>query len=172
MEVLSNIGFDWQVALANFVSFLIIFFILKQKVFGPVGKILDERKEKMSSGLAKALESEEKSKRAEQESQELLMQARSKANTLVADAQGKADAIVAEASTKAQEEASKILEQNKERIEHEQNIAMREIGKEASRLVVLGVEKVLGKKVDNEQDLALAQATLAQLEEHKTPTQG
>lgn len=163
MEVLTNIGFDWQVALANFVSFLIIFFILKQKVFGPVGAILEQRKEKITHGFTKALESEEKIKRAEEESQALIMEAHSKANKIMLEAQGKADLVVAEAANKAQGEATKILDQNKERIEHEQKAALREVEKQASRLVVLGVEKVLNKKVGLEQNLELVEATIAEL---------
>ena len=165
MEVLTNIGFDWQVALANFVTFLIIFFILKYKVFGPVGKILDDRREKIAAGLAKAIESEEQSKRTQEESQEILMQARTQANGLLAEAQTRSDALVNDASIKAQNEATKIFEQNKERIEHEQTLAMREVEREASRLVVLAVERVLGKKVDQDQDLELAQATIEQLQD-------
>ncbi len=165
MEVLSNIGFDWQVALANFVSFLIIFFILKKWVFGPVGTLLDERKSKIETGIARAQEGEERSKLAEQEAHDMVMEARSKANQVVAQAQEKADAISAQTSERVSQESEAILDQARQRIEHEEQIALRELSKKASSLVVLGVEKVLGKKVDQDIDRELAEQTLAELED-------
>jgi F0F1-type ATP synthase membrane subunit b/b' len=42
LGILGKIGFDWQVALANLVNFLIIFWILKKFAFKPVREILQK----------------------------------------------------------------------------------------------------------------------------------
>ena len=54
LEILGNIGFDWPVALANLVNFLIIFFLLHKFVFKPLGKTVEKRKRDIADGLAAA----------------------------------------------------------------------------------------------------------------------
>jgi F0F1-type ATP synthase membrane subunit b/b' len=53
-EILGKIGFDWQVALANLVNFLIIVFLLKKFAFKPIAKIIQDRQNKINEGLENA----------------------------------------------------------------------------------------------------------------------
>jgi F-type H+-transporting ATPase subunit b len=49
--VLSKLGFDWQVALANLVNFLIVYFLLKKVVFNKLRDAILERKAKAQEGV-------------------------------------------------------------------------------------------------------------------------
>jgi F0F1-type ATP synthase membrane subunit b/b' len=51
MEVLAKLGFDWKVALANLVNFLIIYLLLRNVVFKKLGNAIRERREKIQAGL-------------------------------------------------------------------------------------------------------------------------
>ena len=110
MDVLNNIGFDWQVALANFINFLIIFWILKTWVFGPVEKIINERKAKIAEGLEQAQESEKELLHAKEAATNEIKRAKSQANQIMAEAKDTADNQVAHAKDKASQEASAIIE--------------------------------------------------------------
>jgi len=50
-SVLSKLGFDWQVALANLVNFLIVYFLLKKVVFNKLRDAIIERKAKTEEGV-------------------------------------------------------------------------------------------------------------------------
>src|SRR5690606_24538087 len=104
------IGFDWQIALANFINFLIIFYILKRFVFGPVKKIVDERQAKIQAGIDKAQQSETELLVAQQKAQQEIKAARSQANQIVADAQDQADAQISAAKGIAEKEAQAVLD--------------------------------------------------------------
>jgi len=49
--VLSKLGFDWQVALANLVNFLIVYLLLKKVVFNKLRDAILERKAKAEEGV-------------------------------------------------------------------------------------------------------------------------
>jgi hypothetical protein len=52
--ILANLGFDWRVALANLVNFLVIILILKYFAFKPIAKIINEREDKIKKGIEDA----------------------------------------------------------------------------------------------------------------------
>ena len=109
MEVLSNIGFDWQVALANFINFLIIFYILKKFVFGPIGKIIQKRNSIIQEGVSKAQQSETELLVAQQKASEEIKAAKSHANQIIADAKETGDKSIAYAQAKQKKKPHSFL---------------------------------------------------------------
>ena len=159
-EVLSNIGFDWQVALANFINFLIIFWILKKKVFGPVGKIITERTEKIQSGIDQAQQSETELLVAKQKAEEEIKAARSQANQIMADAKETADNQVAHAKGKASEEASAIVDKAHAQIEKDKVQMEKQLYEKTANLVALGVQKILDEEVTESKNSELSKRAL------------
>jgi len=148
MEILRNIGFDWQIALANFINFLIIFAILKYFVFGPVQKIIDARNAKIADGLDKAQQSEQALLVAEQKADEEIKTAKSQANQIVADAKEVADAQVLHATTQAEQSAAEVLKKADAQIEKNKAQMEKELLEKTAGLVALGVEKILQEDVN------------------------
>lgn len=167
LEVLSNIGFDWQVALANFINFLIIFWILKKWVFGPVGKIISERNEKIQSGIDQAQESETQLLVAKQKAEEEIKAARSQANQIVADAKGNADDQIAHAKDKASTEAAAIVEKAHVQIEKDKVQMEKELFEKTAGLVALGVQKILDEEVTEPKNSELSKRALDILSKQK-----
>jgi F-type H+-transporting ATPase subunit b len=163
MEVLNNIGFDWQVALVNFVSFLLIFFILKKWVFGPVGEILTQRKETIQEGVAKAERSEEELKAAQEQGKQIISDSRAEANQIVAEAKQHGDELIEKATTKAEQEAQKVTQKAQESIEKEKQDMQRELLSETAQLVSLGVAKLLEEEVDEKKHQELTSRALKDL---------
>lgn len=167
MEILSNIGFDWQVALANFVSFIIIFAILKKWVFGPVGDIIERRKQTIAEGVSKAERSEQELQQAEALAQQTVKEAKAQANAIIADAQQHSDTVVEGAKKKAQEQADAIATKAQESIEKEKQKVERELLEKTAGLVSLGVQKILEEEVGAEKDRELTDRALSILKSHQ-----
>jgi F-type H+-transporting ATPase subunit b len=166
MEVFTNIGFDWQVALANFVSFLIIFWILKKWVFGPVGDIIQQRKETIEDGVNMAQKSQEELERAQKQAEDTLREANADANSIVAKAKSHGDDLIASATAQAQEEAQKVSAKAQESIEKEKQAIERELLAKTAGLVSLGVQKILQEEVDEAKHDELTKRALSALESH------
>ncbi len=132
------------------IFFLITFFVLKRYAFGPVQKMIDERRERIRQSL-------EEADSARAQAQELLEEHRK----LVADARGDADRILAEARrvSEAQRERAKEetevdrqrrLEETKRLIEAETQRALEQIRAEVADLTLIATERITGKVLDDE----------------------
>lgn len=147
-NILEQLGFDWKVALANLVNFLIIFYLLRNVVFKKIGIAIKERQDKIKKGLEDAKLAEEALLLAESEQEKIIKEAH-KESRLIAD-QAKKEALEAKEKTlklaeKEAEEikAKKLLEI--ERYKEEENKKMRLAYVD---LVVAGVERVTIKNID------------------------
>src|SRR5690348_9342004 len=76
-------GLNWKLFIAQLVNFGIILFVLWKWVFGPVGKKLQERSDKIEKSLQQAKEIEEKHKAAEQHRMLEIEKARKEASEIV-----------------------------------------------------------------------------------------
>lgn len=163
MEVLTNIGFDWQVAVANFISFLLIYWILKKYAFGPIGKIIDERKKVINEGVSRAQESETELLVAKQKAEEELKEARSQANQIVAKAKENGDDLLARAQADAEGKADIEMDKAHKNIEKQKEQMERDLLEKTAGLVALGVAKILDEDVDAKQNESISERALETL---------
>jgi F-type H+-transporting ATPase subunit b len=59
-QLLSQLGIDWKLLIAQAVNFFLLLIILKMFVYGPLTKMLHERRARIEEGLAKAKEADER----------------------------------------------------------------------------------------------------------------
>jgi F-type H+-transporting ATPase subunit b len=59
-QLLSQLGIDWKLLIAQAVNFFLLLLILRLYVYGPLMAMLRERREKIEEGLAKAKEADER----------------------------------------------------------------------------------------------------------------
>ncbi len=97
LEILGKIGFDWQVALANLVNFLIIFFILRRFAWKPLKNVIEERQQKIVKGLEDAQKAATDLKMAEEIRKQKVEDAKLHANQIVSDANLKSASIISAA---------------------------------------------------------------------------
>ena len=148
IEALGNIGFNWQVALANFVNFLIIFWILKKFAFGPMQKKIDERNEIIAGGVDNAKKAEEQLKNAEANYEKQITQAKKDAHSIIAIAQEEKKSIVEKAGSEAEERAAEIVARAEERMESEMQQMKTEFRKYAAELSIQSAERIIGDSLD------------------------
>ncbi len=148
LNVLAKIGFDWQVALANLVNFLIIFFLLKRFAFGPIQRLIEDRQRHIREGLDNRDRADAMVREAEESAQAINMHARGEANAIVAQAHERGADVISAAERTAQERAEAIARDAQKTIQQERDAALREVAKASSALVVDAVEKIIDQDVD------------------------
>lgn len=144
--LLSKIGFDLEVAIANLVNFLIIFLLFKIFFFKPIQKMIDERKAKIQQGLEQAVEAEQAIKKAEEDASAIVRDAKSEAATVLADAQKHATKLKEQASLDGQAERTRIVERAEREIAQDRKRMEEDVEKEMTRLVGTLAEKAVAQK--------------------------
>lgn len=155
LDSLAKIGFDWQVALANFVNFLIIFWLLKRFVFAPMQDKFKERRETIEKGIEDAKIAERERTMAEAKKEKIVEGARGEANTIVADARNKEQEIIEEAKSEAQKEQERIRKEAQKALEREKNDMKESLRHETADLIISSVEKILKEEVDEKKNKEL-----------------
>ncbi len=160
LSVLHSIGFNSHVALANFVNFLIVLFILNKFVFKKVIKTIDERDGIIRKGLTDASQAESNLKQANKMSEEIISEAKHKAEL---DIKTKID--------HANAEAASIVNHSKDQIENLKNTLTNKIAtaekdthesfaKMAPELLVKMFKETLGKNLDSKTNNDLVSALI------------
>lgn len=156
-------GLNWKLFIAQLVNFGIILFVLWKWVFGPVGKKLQERTDKIEKSLQQAKEIEEKHRAAEQHRIMEIEKARKEAGEIVEKAQKAANQTKEQIMAEAKQASEKLIEQTKQQLADEKNKLLREVREEAANLVVLATEKLLRSKLDPHKDAQIIKESLKDL---------
>lgn len=149
MEVLSKLGFDWKVALANLVNFLIIYYLLRNVVFKKLGAAIKERREKIQGGLDNAEKAQTALMMAENEKERILVEGHQEAKEIVLSAQTSGEKIIEKAKTEAEIEAAKIKQATLKEIDTLRENQKEEIQNKSIDLIISGIETVLKKELDS-----------------------
>jgi F-type H+-transporting ATPase subunit b len=148
--ILSNIGFDWRVALANFANFLIIFFLLKRYAFASIKSALDERKLRIAKGLEDARRAETSLLMADQERDLTLERAREEANEIISLAKVQEETMIARARERAEQEAKHILRDADIKIQIKQEQMEQGIKVQTANIIASGIERILREKLGSD----------------------
>lgn len=158
-------GFHVEVSrlIAQIVALLIVFGLLRWKAWGPITKILDERREKIADGLQYAEEMKGKLADAERKQSETIKEAALEAKQITADAQKTAKEIVEKTTADAQRRAEEIVTQTREALSLERNQMMAEIKEHAAHLVTLTTAKILSRELSDAEKASYAEKAVQEL---------
>jgi len=159
-ELISKLGIDWKLLIAQIVNFLVLLFVLYKFAYGPILAMLEKRQKKIEKGLADAEEAHKKLQESEEKQKEILKKARTEANVIVEKAHIQAEKSKSEIAVEAKAQAEKILANAKIEIEREKEKTIGEIKSEIGSLVVAAAEKIIGEKMDGEKDKKLIERSL------------
>jgi F-type H+-transporting ATPase subunit b len=147
---LQSIGFDWQVALAHLVNFLLVVWLLNRFVFSPLQDTVENRQEKIEQGVAEAKKAKEKLREAKSEREAILSAAKDKRQEIVTEARQQADEIIAEAKEEAREEAETIKRQARKDMKKQRKQMQQEVRDAVGKLAVQSAEKILQREVSED----------------------
>lgn len=160
LEVLSKVGFDPKVALANLVNFLLIFWVIKKFAWKPLKDIVSKRQAVIAEGLSKAQEADTLRIEAEEDYKKRLGEADQEAFAIVSDAHKQGKNVLEHAHAKAHKDSESIVEMCRGQIEQERKDMEKDVSRQTANLIVDGLEKVLKEKMTADKDKAFVENLL------------
>jgi len=151
------------------VAFAITLWVLKRYAFGPVQKLIDERRDRIRQSIEEADRAREEARSLLEEHRALIGQAKSQAEEILAEARKVADAQRERLRGELEEDRQRRLEETQRQIDQATAQALGEIRREVGALAALAAEKITRKTLtDTDQkrliDEALAEIDFSQLE--------
>lgn len=154
LDILGSVGFNWHVALANFINFLIILFILNKFFFRKLGKTISDRQEVIERGLSQASDAEKALMKAEEEKREIIHAAKKESHSIIEEAKVQAEELVVSIKGEANAEISQKLVVLAEKEAHVRMKVEKEFADQAPALVAKlyaqTLKKNLSEKDNNE----------------------
>jgi len=164
MELLTKLGIDWRLLIAQLVNFLILVLILYKFLYKPLLKMLEGRKEKIEKGLRDAEQLGVELEKTKELQVAEIQKAKQEARGIIEEAEKRAEAAGAETKAKTKAEVEKLITVAKNQIVGEKEKMMVEIKNEAAALVLAVAEKVVGKMIDAKAQKSLIEETLREVD--------
>ena len=162
-QIFSNFGVTWPKFIAQIILFLVVYWVLNRYAFGPVLKMLNERRRRIEEGQHNAEKIKKQLAEAELRYQEVLRKANEEATRLLEEARTSSDAISQKQLQQAIKDAEGIIAKAQDTIVQERNKMIYEVKKEMVGLVVNTTAKVVGKVLTPEDQKRLSEETVKQL---------
>lgn len=132
------------------VIFAIVFVILAKFGFPIITGMVEKRTRRIDDAIAAARKAEDSLAGVVQEQARLLEEAKAEHARILQEAAVQRDAMLAKAHEDAREEARKMIEDAKVRIQNEKEAALREVRKEVAVLSLAIAEKVISRELSTE----------------------
>jgi F-type H+-transporting ATPase subunit b len=159
-EASSGLAINWFWIIVSSANFLFFFFVLKLVAFGPVGRLLEARRERIEQGLKDAEQARRDREGAEHDRLATLTEARREANEILARAQKVAqetrDADIAATRT----ELERLRDRATAEIQAEKQRALTDLRTEVADLALLAAGKVVGESMTGDRQRRLVEAFL------------
>jgi F-type H+-transporting ATPase subunit b len=132
------------------VFFLITFWVLKRYAFGPIQKVIDERRDRIRQSLEEAERARTEAQNLLEEHRKLISQARGDADRILVEARRVSEAQRERAKEETEVDRQRRLEETKRLIEAETQRALEQIRSEVADLTLIATERITGKVLDDE----------------------
>jgi F-type H+-transporting ATPase subunit b len=146
------------------VCFLIALFVLKRYAFGPIQKLIDERRERIRRALDEADEARDEARTLLEEHRKLIGQARSEAEEILSEARQVAKGMQERVKEETEVDRQRRLEETKRQIEAETRRALEAIRSEVAELSLVAAEKVTRKSLDDKDQRRLIDEAVGELD--------
>lgn len=161
MEVLTKLGIDWKLLLAQAVNFLVLLWVLKRYAYRPLLRALEARTKKIEQGLKDAEASQSKLQGVIEEEKKILSAAREEARSILIEAEGIAKKRDTLMLNETKQKIDRMITEADAHLAENQATLLREAKAELAETVLLATQKVLGEKVGVELDADLIKKSLS-----------
>lgn len=163
-ELIHKLGIDWKLLLANAVTFLIVLWVLRKYAFGPILKILDQRREMAAKTVAEKKAAAEALAGADAQHHEIIRDARSQAGQILVEARGQAEVMKHRLLEEAKLSAEKVMAEMKADIKRERAAMMADAKRELADIVTAAAGSLLENHAGQVFDAKAAEAALREVE--------
>jgi F-type H+-transporting ATPase subunit b len=146
------------------IAFGLTFILLRRFAFGPVQRIIDQRRDR----IREALDEADKARQEARQLRELTLEEREEAKLqreqILEETRRQAQTLFQQARQKADEDLRERLDKNQEELEAENRRIQEQIRRDVVELTLLAAEKVTGKSLDAEDQRRLIDETIEELD--------
>jgi F-type H+-transporting ATPase subunit b len=155
LDILNNIGINPVFLLAQILNFVVLALLLRALLYGPITRMLDERRAKIEKGLEDARAAETARANAEAERQSILDGARAEAQKARAEATQQAEQVALKIKADAEAEAEKIRANALIALSAERDKMLGELRGQIAALAIAASNKLIGESLDRRRQEAL-----------------
>jgi F-type H+-transporting ATPase subunit b len=152
------------------VAFLITFFVLKRWAFGPIQKLIDERRDQIARSIAEADNARDEARSLLEEHKKLMQEARGEAEAIIAEARKTRESMETRMREETEVERQRRLEETRREIAAETSRALEQIRAEVADLTLEATSIVVGRKLDADRDRELISEAIDSLDFSKLET--
>jgi F-type H+-transporting ATPase subunit b len=156
-------GLNAPFFIAQVVNFFLVIFVLKKFAFGPIQKMLEERRNRIAQGEEKLKRIEKQLAESEQATAAAIAKANEDAMRLIQEAREGAHAFSEQKAQEAVAQAQQILEKAEASARADRQRLGDEIRREFGRLVATTTAQVTGKVLTPEDQKRLNEEALAKI---------
>ena len=154
---------QWGLMVWTLITFTIAVYILWKFAFGPIQRLLDERRQSVQDSMDAAEQAREEAHRLLDEYKETLAKVRLEAEEILERSRTTGEHAKAELMAEARAQSDRVLAQAHDQIERDTRAAVRELKGEIAELTALATEKVAAGSLSGKDQERLIDETLAEL---------
>lgn len=155
-------------ALASFLSLIVIFIILSKLLYFPIKDILEKRQKKIKREIDDAKEMNMNSLRTSEKIEEEYQKIRETKEVMLDESKQQAQKIREEMIKQAEENAKKILEKGRKQLENETRESWKKLREEVSTLSVEIAEKIILKEVNENTEKKLIKELIEKIDNERS----
>jgi F-type H+-transporting ATPase subunit b len=146
------------------VFFFITFYVLKRYAFGPIQKLIDERRERIRQALDEADSARGEARQLLEEHRKLIAQAKSEAEEILVETRKVAEANERRMREETAAERERRIEETRRQVETETRRALEQIRAEVADLSLIAAEKVTRRSFADEDHRRLIEEAVGELD--------
>jgi F-type H+-transporting ATPase subunit b len=154
---------EWGLMVWTLITFGIALFILWKFAFGPIQKVIDERRSDIQGSMDAAEDTRAEAQRLLEEYKATLTKVRGEAEEILERSRTTGDHAKAEIMAEAKAQSERVLTQAHEQIERDMRAAVRELKGQIAELTALATEKVAANSLSAADQQRLIDEALAGL---------
>lgn len=164
MDILEQFGINPLLLTAQVVNFLILLFIMRKFLYGPIVKVLEDRKKKIEDSLKGAREIERRLTEIGEKETEAILNSAKEGEKLVKEAVERGNQIIDEANKEAERVIIKATRQAETIMISEREKLQREVKENIADLIFLVLQKATGKVLTKQDQKKIVETSIKELE--------
>jgi F-type H+-transporting ATPase subunit b len=146
------------------VFFFITFYVLKRYAFGPIQKLIDERRERIRQALEEADHARGEARKLLEEHRKLIAQAKGEAEEILAETRRVGEANERRMREETEADRQRRIEETRRQVEAETRRALEQIRVEVAELSLIAAEKVTRRSFADEDHRRLIEEAVGELD--------
>jgi F-type H+-transporting ATPase subunit b len=150
--------------IAQLVIFLLVLLILYRLAWGPLLRILNERRARIAQGVEATQKAMQELEAAEKERQAKLEEARREGQVILDRIAKQAEDLRKELEAKAREQAEALIAKARAEIQQERQQAVQDLRSQVADLAVMAAARIIGESLDAKKHRELIERTIEEAE--------